>query len=151
MTFASVVEQQHLRLKQLKQLLESEQQLLSQGAIDGEALSQVAADKRPLYDDLEKLEALRDKLAQNKGFSNTPRAMQNFAELEKMLPQWNAMRLTAQRVAQLNKLNGELIEHRLRHNQQMLNLLRESSAEHAPTYSSSGSQSARVQRLSSKA
>lgn len=151
MSLSSVVQQQHQLLEQLKQLLEHEQQLLSQGSIDGEALTQVAADKTPVYEQLERLESQRDEFAQQAGFSNSPRDMQAFALQENTLNAWNAMRLVAQRVAQLNRLNGELIEHRLRHNQQMLNLLRESSAEHAPTYSASGSQSAKVQRLSSKA
>lgn len=151
MSLVDILAEQIDQLELLQEVLESERLMLSQGKIDGKELEVCATNKLPIYEALDQLEQNRNQLAEQQGYGNTRYEAREYATSEGCENDWNKMHNLAQRVAQLNKLNGELIHHRLRHNQQMLNLLRESAVTLAPTYSPSGEQTSKLQRLKSKA
>lgn len=150
-TVRSIVQQETDLLAQLLEVLKREQGALSQGQIDGEQLQANAQAKLPIYQQIEALENQRIASLTAQQLTDSPQTMQRIAQQQGCLSAWLQMRSLAQRVKQLNELNGELINHRLRHNQQMLNMLRESSAKFAPTYSEKGDQTAQVRRLNSSA
>ncbi|RUO59031.1 flagella synthesis protein FlgN [Pseudidiomarina insulisalsae] len=151
MTQTTLVEQHQQHLTQLLSALEREQQALSRGRIDGAELAELANLKQGLFNELGKLDEARAQQVADAGFPTDSAGHRGYMRAQGLTAQWQQMLTLAQRVAHLNQLNGELIHHRLRHNQQMLNDLRADAVSQAPTYSASGSQSTHIQRFQSKA
>jgi|SRR5690554_1730663 len=140
------------RLDQLQKLLELEQRLLGDGKIDGEKLQHVAEQKHVLQSAIEKHESTRRAAQRKLGFSDDATGARQAAEQADCLEIWKQLLDKTQRIAQLNSLNGELIQHRLHHNQQMLNILRDAAGSGgAAIYGADGSQDTTPQRLNSKA
>ncbi len=150
MSLPRLLEQQCDRLSRLLQQLEQEQRLLGDGAIDGEQLQQIAEAKRQLHGELERAEQLRRQAQIKLGYSDDAAGARLAAEQSNCLPIWNQLIDLADRTARLNSLNGELIQHRLHHNQHMLNILRD-AAGGGSLYGADGSQQRTPQRISSKA
>lgn len=140
------------RLEQLNALLEQEQMLLGDGKIDGEQLKQLAEQKQTLQHAIETNETKRRAAQQKLGFSNDAEGAREAAQQADCADVWQQLLERTQRIAQLNSLNGELIQHRLHHNQQMLNILRDAAGTGgAAIYGADGSQETTPQRLNSKA
>lgn len=68
MSLASLLTDQQQRLDALISLLSSEQNLLTQGDIDGDALSQVALEKQSLLAELERIETGRCNVQKRLGY-----------------------------------------------------------------------------------
>ncbi|RUO60098.1 flagellar protein FlgN [Pseudidiomarina marina] len=140
------------RLGQLQALLEQEQRLLGDGKIDGEKLKSLAEQKHVIQQNIESSESKRRAAQQKLGFSNDAAGARKAAEQASCTDIWQQLLERTQRIAQLNSLNGELIQHRLHHNQQMLNILRDAAGSgSAAMYGADGSQESTPQRLNSKA
>lgn len=140
------------RLEQLNALLEQEQKLLGDGKIDGEKLQQLAARKQTLQQAIEANETKRRAAQQKLGFSNDAAGAKEAAKQADCADIWQQLLERTQRIAQLNDLNGELIQHRLHHNQQMLNILRDAAGSGGTAmYGADGSQDTTPQRINSKA
>lgn len=140
------------RIDQLHALLEEEQKLLGDGKIDGEKLQQLAARKQTLQQAIEQNESKRRAAQQKLGFSNDANGARAAADQAGCADVWQQLLERTQRIAQLNSLNGELIQHRLHHNQQMLNILRDAAGSGGTAmYDADGSQTTTPQRINSKA
>ena len=140
------------RLEQLQTLLEQEQRLLGDGQIDGEKLQSIAVQKHTIQQAIEASETKRHTAQQKLGFSDDAAGARLAAEQAGCSDIWQHLLERTLRIAQLNTLNGELIQHRLHHNQQMLNILRDAAGTgSAVMYGADGSQGATPQRLNSKA
>lgn len=140
------------RLEQLQALLEQEQRLLGDGQIDGEKLKSLAEQKQVVQQRIEASESKRLSAQQKLGFSDDAAGARDAAKQAGCIDVWQQLLERTQRVAQLNLLNGELIQHRLHHNQQMLNILRDAAGSGgAAMYGADGSQDSTPQRLNSKA
>lgn len=138
------------RLTDLHTLLDQEQRLLGDGQIDGEKLQHIAVKKQELQQVIEASEAKRRAAQVKLGFDNTAAGARAAAKQADCETVWLELLERTQRVAQLNTLNGELIQHRLHHNQQMLNILRDAAGGTA-MYGADGSQVKTPQRINSKA
>ncbi|MDX1705781.1 flagellar protein FlgN [Pseudidiomarina sp.] len=150
MSLPRLLEQQCDRLQRLLQQLEQEQAVLAEGKVDGERLQQIAEDKRQLYEELERAEQLRRQAQIKLGYSDDAAGAQQAAAQANCLPIWKQFIDLADRTTRLNGLNGELIQHRLHHNQHMLNILRDATGG-GSLYGADGSQQRTPQRISSKA
>src|SRR5690554_52581 len=150
MSLRQHLEQQVTRLTELQSLLEQEQLVLGDGQIDGDQLQQLATQKQTLQQDIEKSEAKRRAAQVKLGFNESGRDASAAAEQAGCGDVWQQLLERTQRVAQLNSLNGELIQHRLHHNQQMLNILRDAAGGTA-MYGADGNQEKTPQRINSKA
>lgn len=120
---------QQQRLQQLIQLLTEEQAALSQAQVDGKQLANIAADKEKLFTQLESFEVQRQQVQNKLGYSVGMAGAELAALDAHCLPLWHALLESAQRVAQLNQLNGELIKQRIEYNQRMLNFLHEAAGQ----------------------
>ncbi|MDT7526607.1 MULTISPECIES: flagellar protein FlgN [Idiomarinaceae] len=143
--------QQQQRLQDLLSLLEQEQRELSSGTINGEQLQVLAQQKQELQQQLEQAETQRRKAQQKLGYSNDAAGAKAAAAAAGCAEVWQQLLATTQRVAQLNQLNGELIQHRLHHNQHMLNILQDAAGTSGSLYGADGNQFKTPSRINSKA
>lgn len=150
MSLAQHISQQIERIEALRQLLEQEQQLLGQGQIDGEQLQAIAMQKQQLQQELNQQEAVRRAAQRKLGYEETAQGAVDAARQAGCQELWSTLLERTQRVAHLNQLNGELIQHRLHHNQHMLNILRDAAGSTA-TYDAAGQAKITPQRINSKA
>lgn len=137
------------RLEQLSGLLTEEQRALSHSQVDGQLLSRLAGDKQALLAQLANFESQRRQAQIRLGYGQDMTGAEQAARESGCLPQWHALLASAQRIAQLNQLNGSLISHRLEHNQRMLNFLHEAAGQ--PLYGPNGQSKKRAGSLASKA
>ncbi len=151
MSLQQHLEQQSQQLQQLSSLLEQEQILLGDGVIDGEQLKTIAQAKQDLQTRIEHNEKIRRSAQRKLGFADNASGAKQAATEANCLAVWNQLLEQAQRVAQLNQLNGELIEHRLHHNQHMLNILKDAAGTSSSLYGADGNQFKTPSRLNSKA
>ncbi|WP_417657396.1 flagella synthesis protein FlgN [Pseudidiomarina aestuarii] len=138
------------RLTNLQQLLEQEQSMLSAGTIDGAELERIAQAKTALQQEIETAEEQRRTAQHKLGFAADSKGARKAAQQAGCIDTWETLLQAAERVAKMNQLNGELIQHRLHHNQHMLNILRDASGG-GQLYGSDGNQPTRPQRINSKA
>ncbi|SDB25755.1 flagella synthesis protein FlgN [Pseudidiomarina indica] len=150
MSLAQHISQQIERIEALQQLLEQEQQILGQGQIDGEQLQAIATQKQELQQQLDRQEAIRRAAQLKLGYEATSQGARQAAAQAGCADLWATLLERTQRVAHLNHLNGELIQHRLHHNQHMLNILRDAAGS-APIYDAAGQSKTTPQRINSKA
>ena len=143
------LERHHSTLTKLSELLEEEQRLLGVGDIDGKALEAIAKDKSTQFTALQENEQQRRLLQKNQGLGESKEGALKLAERSGYAPLWQETLELAQQVNRLNVLNGELIQHRLQHNQQMLNIIREAAG--TPLYGADGKSTTAGSRLNSKA
>lgn len=143
------LEQQQNRLERMVSLLEREQALLAEGKIDGEQLSAIAEEKQSLFQALEQSELTRRKAQQTLGYSLDRQGAEQAAADAGCSALWQTLLATTEHVANLNTLNGQLIQHRLQHNQQMLNILQDAGG--SSLYGPDGHASKTIPRVSSKA
>lgn len=137
------------RMQTMETLLKKEQSLLGEGKIDGPALESVAKEKQALFAELEQSELKRRKAQERLGYSLDREGSERAAADSDCSELWQALILATESVAHLNTLNGELIQHRLQHNQQMLNILRDAAG--SSLYGPDGQSKKSIPRVSSKA
>lgn len=121
--FAASLRNEHHALRAFVALLETEQNALVEGQTD--ELLDLADSKTRLIDQLNQLGAIRKRFQSQHSdpatADNLEAWLRQYAAAE--LPLWNEMRQLAARAQQLNQTNGELIQVKLRHNQQALAVL----------------------------
>lgn len=127
MSLGQHLARQHDRLVTLAGLLEEERQALCEGQIDGEHLNSLAAHKRALLDELERLESQRRTAQQKLGYESGRVGAERAAVDAGCLESWHAMRTQAEQVRHQNELNGSLLQVRMSHNQRTLDFLHESA------------------------
>ncbi len=127
--WASCLRAEHGALKSFIDVLESEQRTLLSGQT--ETLIDLADRKIGLVDQLTRLAGQRRKLQPAPGI---PPSGQNDAPSQQL---WTDVRQMAARAEQLNRTNGELIQIKLRHNQQALTVLH-NAAQSATLYGPDG-------------
>lgn len=138
---------EHLRyrkqhLESLRSLLSEERELLTVGQVDGARLNGVASRKQ------EHLAALEGAEQQWRESGQVPEDdSDHAAERAGCLPLWRDTGDLARQVARLNRLNGQLIQLRLEHNQRLLNTLREAAG--GELYGPDGQARGKSGRLSS--
>lgn len=123
MSLSQLINQQTDRLRQLHEVLQQELQTLSDGQVDGQALSNFASQKSVLIKKLEQAETVRrqgqQKLGYGEGMSGARQAARD-AGCEK---DWEHYLAATERTARLNDLVGSVLNMRAAHNQQMLNII----------------------------
>ncbi|WP_194756486.1 flagella synthesis protein FlgN [Aliidiomarina indica] len=149
MSLQALLEQQHHRLESLLSLLQREQSLLGEGSIDGDKLGELAKAKQSLFSELEKAEASRRNVQTRLGYSLDTSGSEKAAADAGCASHWRKMLELTEQVAHLNNLNGELIAHRLQHNQHMLNLLRDAAG--SSLYGPDGQAEKHRRRVNSRA
>jgi flagella synthesis protein FlgN len=110
-------------LDTLTTLLEEERQALALGAIDGERLQRIAADKQSLIESLERTEAARRNAQAAGGYPEGDLGARRAAEDADCLDAWLAMRSASERAARLNELAGAMVATRMKQNQRILDLI----------------------------
>lgn len=149
MSLATLLATQQRHLDTLIKLLMREQELLIQGAPDGEQLTELAQLKQAELKAIETIERGRRGAQQKLGYEAGLRGAEQAARDGHCTGQWQDLQDLARRVAHLNELNGTLIEQRMQHNQQVLTLLRELARD--ALYGQDGQQSRTGGHISSSA
>lgn len=149
MSLQNHLQQQLERLNEMVTLLRSEQSLLGEGKIDGERLTELAQRKQALFAELEQSEISRRNAQQKLGYSMNREGAEQAAADTGCESVWQDLIATTEQVANLNVLNGQLIQHRLQHNQQMLNILRDAAG--SSLYGPDGQSKKSIPRVNSKA
>ncbi|RUO35573.1 flagellar protein FlgN [Aliidiomarina shirensis] len=137
------------RMQAMETLLKQEQLLLGEGKIDGAALESIAKEKQSLFAELEQSELKRRKAQERLGYSLDREGSEKAATDSSCSELWQELILATENVAHINALNGDLIQHRLQHNQQMLNILRDAGG--TSLYGPDGQSNKTIPRVSSKA
>lgn len=125
MSLASLLTDQQQRVDTLIDLLGSEQNLLTQGDIDGDALAGVAHQKQQLLAELERIESLRRSVQKRLGYENGARGAKLAAQDAGCTEAWNQLLEKSERAARMNALTGKMLSLRMQHNQQMLDYIRQ--------------------------
>jgi len=149
MSLQNHLHQQLERMHTMEALLKSEQALLGEGKVDGAALEALAKEKQKLFADLEESELKRRKAQERLGYPLNSEGSEQAALDSNCGGLWQQLITTTEAVAHLNALNGDLIQHRLQHNQQMLNILRDAAGTNL--YGPDGQSNKSMPRVSSKA
>ncbi|ACO78584.1 Flagella synthesis protein [Azotobacter vinelandii CA] len=118
---------QRQTLQRFVELLEEERQALTEAAVDGQRLADLAAAKRTLLGELEHLEKQRGNAQARLGYSAGRRGAEQAASDAGCLPAWQQLLELAGHAQLLNRLNGDTIRTRLGHNQRILNFLHEAA------------------------
>lgn len=149
MTLPRHLASQRQQLEELLALLHEERQLLAEGHVDGERLSELAEEKRTRQARLEKLEQQRRRGLTQLGYSDDRDGDKRAAADADCLALWRALRDSADRAADMNRGNGTMIGIRLQHNQRLLNALRDAAGKNL--YGPDGRANSRSARVSSRA
>lgn len=149
MSLTSLLTDQQQRLDALISLLSSEQKLLTQGDIDGDALSQVAIDKQSLLAELERIETVRRSVQQRLGYAAGADGARKAAHDAGCQTAWESLLEKSERVARMNELTGQMLSVRMKHNQEMLDYIHEISEK--TLYTPDGRNSAQSGRINASA
>lgn len=149
MALTRILEAQLAALEQLQSALLQEQQLLGEARADGDALQHAATEKQALFQQLEQLDQQRRAQQHQAQLPDTAEGARQLAEGHELGVLWRQILQAGHRAAHLNQLNGELIQHRLEHNQNMLNIIRDTAG--AALYGPDGQSSPIARRLNSRA
>ncbi|MCM2319500.1 MAG: flagellar protein FlgN [Pseudomonas sp.] len=120
---------QSATVAQFIQLLEGEALLLAAGTVDGPRLSELAARKQAVLDEIERMESQRQYAQSRLGYGDDHQGAERAATDAGCLATWQQLLEQASRAQQLNRLNGESIRNRLEYNQRMLNFLHEAAGQ----------------------
>lgn len=127
MSLARLLNDQQGRLAALIVLLEEELEALTAGQIDGSQLERIAAEKRVLLAELERMEQLRRQVQRRLGYRDGHEGARKAAGDADCLAGWEATLEATERANRLNGLAGQLLTIRLAHNQRMLDFIHEVS------------------------
>ncbi|WGI25519.1 flagellar protein FlgN [Halomonas alkaliantarctica] len=149
MSLASLLTNQQQRLDALISLLSSEQNLLTQGDIDGDALSQVALDKQALLAELERIETLRRNVQERLGYAEGANGARAAAQDAGCHTAWESLLEKSERASRMNELTGQMLSVRMKHNQAMLDYIRQIAEK--TLYKPDGRNSAQPGRINASA
>ncbi|MGP9633967.1 flagella synthesis protein FlgN [Halomonas sp. AOP43-A1-21] len=125
MSLARLLSDQQQRLDELVALLSREQTLLTPGDIDGAALANVAEDKQALLTEIERIETLRRSVQKRLGYEDSAKGASAAAQDAGCQTAWATLLEKSERVARMNELTGQMLSVRMKHNQDMLNYIRQ--------------------------
>ena len=127
MSLSRLLSSQLQRLEALIELLTDEQEQLTKGSIDGEVLTDIAAKKQALLAELERMEVLRRGVQTKLGYpEGAPGAKQAATDAD-CLATWESLLEKSERVSRMNALTGQMLSVRMKHNQEMLDYIRQIS------------------------
>ncbi len=149
MSLASLLTDQQQRLDELISLLSSEQNLLTQGDIDGDALSKVALDKQSLLAELERIEIVRRNVQKRLGYAEGANGAEAAAQDAGCQTAWERLLEKSERAARMNELTGQMLSVRMKHNQAMLDYIRQIAEK--TLYKPDGRNSAQPGRINASA
>ena len=125
MSLSRLLSSQLQRLEDLIALLSNEQEQLTKGSIDGDVLTQIAAKKQALLDELERMEVLRRGVQAKLGYPEGALGAKQAATDAACLPTWESLLEKSERVSRMNALTGQMLSLRMKHNQEMLDYIRQ--------------------------
>ena len=149
MSLATLLTDQQQRLDALISLLSSEQHLLTQGDIDGDALTQVARDKQALLAELERIETVRLNVQKRLGYAEGANGARAAAHEAGCQTAWESLLEKSERAARMNELTGQMLSVRMKHNQAMLDYIRQIAEK--TLYKPDGRNSAQPGRINASA
>ena len=149
MSLASLLTNQQQRVDELISLLSSEQNLLTQGDIDGNALSKIALDKQSLLSELERIETVRRNVQKRLGYAEGAEGAKAAALDADCLAAWDSLLEKSERAARMNELSGQMLSVRMKHNQAMLDYIRQIAEK--TLYKPDGRNSAQPGRINASA
>ncbi|NOG32733.1 flagellar protein FlgN [Halomonas sp. TBZ9] len=149
MSLSRLLATQQTRMDHLISLMEQEQQLLTQGDIDGEALAHLAEEKQLLLAELDKMEALRRDVQKRLGYPNGHAGAKQASQDANCQDDWQSLLIKSERVARMNDLTGQMLSLRMKHNQQMLDYIRQIAEK--TLYKPDGRNSAQPGRINASA
>lgn len=149
MSLSRLLATQQTRMDHLIGLMEHEQQLLTQGDIDGEALARIAEEKRALLAELDKMESLRRDVQKRLGYPEGRAGARQAAQDAGCQENWQSLLSKSERVARMNDLTGQMLSLRMKHNQQMLDYIRQIAEK--TLYKPDGRNSAQPGRINASA
>ena len=149
MSLVALLTDQQQRLDALISLLSSEQSLLTQGDIDGEALTQIAQDKQVLLGELERIESVRRNVQKRLGYTEGANGARAAAQDAGCQSAWEALLEKSERAARMNELTGQMLSVRMKHNQAMLDYIRQIAEK--TLYKPDGRNSAQPGRINASA
>ncbi|WP_249979043.1 flagella synthesis protein FlgN [Vreelandella olivaria] len=116
---------QQQRLDELISLLSSEQAQLTKGDIDGAVLTEIAQKKQALLNELERIETLRRGIQKRLGYSDGATGAITAATDANCEAAWETLLEKSERAARMNMLTGQMLSLRMKHNQEMLDYIRQ--------------------------
>lgn len=149
MSLSRLLATQQTRMDHLINLMEQEQKLLTQGDIDGEALTRLAEEKQLLLAELDKIEALRRDVQKRLGYPAGHAGAKQAAQDANCQDDWQSLLIKSERVARMNDLTGQMLSLRMKHNQQMLDYIRQIAEK--TLYKPDGRNSAQPGRINASA
>jgi flagella synthesis protein FlgN len=149
MSLAALLTDQQQRLDALISLLSNEQNLLTQGDIDGDALSQVALDKQSLLAELERIETVRCSVQKRLGYDEGANGARRAAHDAGCQTAWESLLEKSERASRMNELTGQMLSVRMKHNQAMLDYIRQIAEK--TLYKPDGRNSAQPGRINASA
>ena len=149
MSLASLLTDQRQRLDALISLLSNEQNLLTQGDIDGDALAQVAHEKQSLLAELERIETVRRNVQKRLGYDEGAIGARSAAVDAGCQTAWESLLEKSERAARMNDLTGQMLSVRMKHNQVMLDYIRQIAEK--TLYKPDGRNSAQPGRINASA
>tara|TARA_R110002074_G_scaffold95796_1_gene208468 strand:+ start:12 stop:461 length:450 start_codon:yes stop_codon:yes gene_type:complete len=149
MSLASLLTDQRQRLDALISLLSNEQNLLTQGDIDGDALAQVAHEKQSLLAELERIETVRRNVQKRLGYDEGAIGARSAAVDAGCQTAWESLLEKSERASRMNELTGQMLSVRMKHNQVMLDYIRQIAEK--TLYKPDGRNSAQPGRINASA
>ena len=149
MSLASLLTDQRQRLDALISLLSNEQNLLTQGDIDGDALAQVAHEKQSLLAELERIETVCRNVQKRLGYDEGAIGARSAAVDAGCQTAWESLLEKSERASRMNELTGQMLSVRMKHNQAMLDYIRQIAEK--TLYKPDGRNSAQPGRINASA
>ena len=149
MSLATLLTDQQQRLDALITLLSSVQNLLTQGDIDGDALTKVALEKQTLLTELERIESVRRNVQQRLGYADGAKGAREAAANAGCQTAWDSLLEKSERASRMNELTGQMLSVRMKHNQAMLDYIRQIAEK--TLYKPDGRNSAQPGRINASA
>lgn len=149
MSLVNLLTDQQQRIDQLTSLLAREQNLLTQGDVDGDALAQVALEKQALLAELERIETVRRGVQKRLGYADGTNGARSAAYDAGCQTAWESLLEKSERAARMNELTGQMLSIRMKHNQSMLDYIRQIAEK--TLYKPDGRNSAQSGRINASA
>lgn len=149
MSLERLLNDQKSRLDELEALLSNEQTQLTKGDIDGDALTNIAHTKQALLGELERIEGVRRSVQKRLGYDDGAAGALAAATDANCKAAWESLIDKSARVARMNELTGQMLSLRMKHNQQMLDYIRQIAEK--TLYKPNGRNSAQPGRINASA
>lgn len=149
MSLSRLLYEQQARMDQLIHLMEQEQKQLTQGDIDGNALATLAEEKQTLLTELDNKESLRRDIQQRLRYAPGHEGAKQAARDANCSNDWQSLVIKGERVARMNELTGQMLALRMKHNQQLLDYIRQIAEK--TLYKPDGRNSAQPGRINASA